>query len=257
MNKKVALVIGGSSGIGLATARLLLQKGYTVFNASRRACPDERVFSIETDVSIDGAILNAVKKASAEGDLKVIVYSAGFSMACPVEYVEESRYRYLFEVNFFGVITTVKAAMAAMQERGGKIIAISSVASSVPIAYDPYYCASKAALEMFFHTVQMELEERNIRLSVVCPGGTATPFSFKREICQRGGEAMHKAARRLFEIEQGGMTAEEVARTVVRVCEKNNPPQIVASGASNKLVMAVAKCLPKRLLLRIAQKVFL
>ncbi len=252
--KKIALVIGGSSGIGLATARLLLQKGYTVFNASRNACPDEQVFSIKTDVSVEGAILDAIKIASAEGNLDVIVYSAGFSMACPIELVEGSRYRYLFEVNFFGVIDTIKAAMSFMQEGGGKIIAISSVASSVPIAYDPYYCASKAALEMFFHTAQLELEKRNIRLCVVCPGGTATPFSFKREICENGGDDMHRAARRLFEIEQGGMTAEEVAKTVVQVCEKDNPPQIVVAGAANKLSMAAAKILPKKLLLKIAKK---
>lgn len=253
--KKVALIVGGSSGIGLAVARLLLQKGYTVFNASRGVCPEEKVFSIETDVSDKGAVSNAVKTASTEGKLDVIVYSAGYSMACPIEIVDERSYRYLFEVNFFAVIETIKAALPAMN--GGKIIAISSVASSIPILYDPYYCASKAALEMFFYTVQPEFDKRNIKLCVVCPGGTATPFSYSREICSDGGDEMHKAAHRLFEIEQGGMSADAVAKTIVRMCEKDNPPQIVATGAANKLAMAAARVLPKKLLLKIVKKVFI
>lgn len=259
--KKIALIIGGSSGIGLAVAKKLLKNDYIVYNGSRNICPETAVNSIFLDVNQPNAIKDAVDKiVETHNQVDLLVYSAGYSMAAPIEYVKSEDYRYLYDVNLFGAIEAVKAVVPFMRENGvGQIIFISSLGSTIPIAFDPYYSSSKAALDMLCLTLRLELQKYNIRLTSLLPGGTKTAFSYKRNIYTNNEPYeidLQSAVNVLYEMEQKGMEAEAVAKTIFRVIKRKNPPPIIAAGLVNKLFLLTERLLPRKVFLWVVGVVF-
>lgn len=251
--KKVAVIVGGSSGIGLATAKRLISNGWTVYNISRSDCPEQGVCNISADVSDFAQTENAF--ASIADDIDALIYSAGFSMAAPVEYASEEDYKYLFDVNFFGFIKAVQCALPRMKYGGGKIIAVSSLGGVVPILYDAFYSASKAALDMLVKGCASELKKYHISVTAVQPGGTRTEFTAKRKVyptADAGDYAadMKAAVLSLAEMEQGGMSPKAVAEVICDVMSKTNPPLSVACGAKNKTLKLCSKVLPDKLVLK-------
>ena len=118
MKKRVIFIIGASSGIGLATASKLCDEGNIVYCGARTPCPDERVTSIELDSTDSDTIVKAVGKIVEENRrIEQLVYSAGFSMASPVEFADEKDYRYLFDVNVFGALAAAQAVLPHMRKQ--------------------------------------------------------------------------------------------------------------------------------------------
>lgn len=254
MKQKVVLVIGASSGIGLATAQKLVDAGHVVYCGARTACPDERITSFVVDVTRPETITDAVEKILDEtGRIDRLVYSAGFSMAAPVEFAEEDDYRYLFEVNYFGAIAAVRTVLPHMRlQNEGKIVLIGSMGGVLPIAYDGFYSASKAALIMLGKELNMEVNPFGIKVTTVLPGGTSTRFTFKRKVYPHDETGIYsseldKSVGTLAGIEQGGMTAQEVADTVITALDDPNPPAVIASGIKNKTYYLTQKLLPDKL----------
>lgn len=252
METKKIIVVGGSSGIGLATAQMLARRGHAVTNISRTECPDEQVKSLQADVTDESAFANALQEACKNG-VDALVYSAGFSMAAPVEHAKEEDYRYLFGVNFFGAARAVQAVLPTMRAQNfGRIVLVGSVGGVLPIAYDAFYSASKAALSMFCRELNLEINPYGVYATTVLPGGTATRFTFKRKVytSEAAGvyaEDLQKSVSALAEIEQGGMAASEVANTILATLNAEHPPLSVAAGAKNKLYRLSAKILPEKL----------
>ena len=252
MEVKNVIVVGGSSGIGLATAQKLAEHGHTVTNISRTECPDARIRSLQADVTDEAAFKEALRQACENG-VDALVYSAGFSMAAPVEHAKADDYRYLFGVNFFGAVTAVQAVLPVMREKSfGRIVLVGSIGGVLPIAYDAFYSASKAALSMFCRELNLEINPYGVYATTVLPGGTATRFTFKRKVytAENAGvyaSDLQKSVAALAEIEQGGMSASEVADTVLATLNAKNPPLSVAAGAKNKLYQLSDKLLPEKL----------
>ena len=136
MAKKVALVTGGTSGIGLETAIRLKKKGYTVYEMSRRAEGAKGLCHLRADVTDEAQVRTAVEEVlQQEGHIDVLVNNAGFGISGAIEFTEVEEAKKQFDVNFFGVVNVTKAVLPAMRERGrGHIVNMSSVAS--PIAID-------------------------------------------------------------------------------------------------------------------------
>lgn len=250
----VTFIIGASSGIGLSVAQKLCDNGNIVYCGSRTPCPDERVSSVILDATKPQTLSDAVKKITAEtGRINNLVYSAGFSMAAPVEYAQEEDYRYLFEVNFFGALNAAREVLPVMRQNGGgKIIFISSMGGVLPIAFDAFYSASKAALIMLARELNMEVSPFGVKVSAVLPGGTQTHFTFKRKVYSSDetgvyADAMCKSVGSLAGMEQGGMDAEDVADTIIKTLSAENPPVIVAPGFMNKTYYLSQKILPEKL----------
>ena len=132
---RTAIVVGGSSGIGYETCARLVSRGWNVTNISRTPC----------------------KNPKEKHGRDVLVYSAGFSMAAPIEYAKESDYRYLFDVNFFGALKAMQAAIPFMKNSGGRIILVGSLGGELPIIFDSFYSSSKAALEMLVREASTKL----------------------------------------------------------------------------------------------------
>jgi NAD(P)-dependent dehydrogenase (short-subunit alcohol dehydrogenase family) len=181
MKSKVALVTGASSGIGEATAERLAEAGYKVFGTSRRAVPaGQRSFEMLTlDVtsarSVEAAVKDVIERA---GRIDVLVNNAGFGVA-PAGAEESSieQAQSIFDTNFFGMVRMTRAVLPQMrQQGGGRIINIGSVLGFLPMPYGALYAATKHAIEGYSESLDHELRTRGIRVSVIEPAYTKTPF---------------------------------------------------------------------------------
>ncbi len=250
--RRIAVVVGGSSGIGRETALKLLSKGYRVFNISRTPFKGERIKSFSADAAAEGEIAHAVRSAGEEaGAIDLFIYSAGFSMAAPIEHARSGDYRYLFEVNYFGAVEALRAAVPFLKRRGGRAILVGSLGADMPIPYDSFYSSSKAALSMLAREADMELRPHGVRVSVLLPAGTATDFTYNRRVYGEEeslgySPSVKKASAALANMEQGGMSPSLVAEAVLKLAAKHNPPPVSAVGGKYNVLRYVNKLLPER-----------
>ena len=250
--KKTVIIVGASSGIGYETALRLIGRGFTVVNISRTPCSMQRVKNYAADVTVGDTLEKAVAEAVKAADgLYALVYSAGFSMAAPIEYADEKDYRYLFDVNYFGALRALKCAVPHLKKRGGRIVFVSSMGGTFPVAFDSFYSSSKAAVDMLAKAAAIELEPYHIHVCSVQPGGTSTGFTFKRKIYadeenREYAAKLKRATAALANMEQGGLSAGEVAKQVVEVLCEKHPPLSVRCGAMSKFYAAAKRVLPDR-----------
>lgn len=250
--RRTAVIIGASSGIGKETAKKLASKGWRVFNISRTPCEGERVRTLTADCAQEGELSGAIRQIGEEvTSIELLIYSAGFSMAAPVEYARSGDYRYLFEVNYFGAIEALRSAIPYLSKRGGRVIFVGSLGGDVPIPYDSFYSSSKAALCMLAREADVELRERGVRVSALLPGGTSTDFTYSRRIYGEE-ESLHyasslkKASAALANMEQGGMNPSLVAEAIVKLAVRKNPPPVAVAGGANGFARFLSKILPER-----------
>jgi NAD(P)-dependent dehydrogenase (short-subunit alcohol dehydrogenase family) len=180
-NRKIALVTGASSGIGQATAELLAQAGYQVYGTSRRGGEARgRAFEmLPLDVTSDASVAAAVERVIAiEGRIDLLVNNAGFGVApAGAEESSMAQARSIFDTNFFGLIRMTRAVLPQMRQQGaGRIINIGSVLGFLPMPYGALYAATKHAIEGYSESLDHELRTRGIRVSVIEPAYTKTPF---------------------------------------------------------------------------------
>jgi NAD(P)-dependent dehydrogenase (short-subunit alcohol dehydrogenase family) len=177
----IALVTGASSGIGKATAERLATAGYKVYGTSRRAAQTgHRLFGmlpldVTSDESVEAAVSELVR---LEGRIDLLVNNAGFGVA-PGGAEESSieQARLIFETNFFGIVRMTRAVVPYMRKQGsGRILNIGSVLGFLPMPYGALYAATKHAVEGYSESLDHELRTRGIRVSVIEPAYTKTPF---------------------------------------------------------------------------------
>ncbi len=245
MKRTDIVIVGGSSGIGLALAQKLAAAEYSVTNISRTACPVAGVKNYIADASSPQELGKAFAKIST---IDALVYCAGTSLAAPLEYVEYADVKNLFDVNVIGAIECCKLAMKKLKTSGsGKIILLGSVGGIAPIAFDSFYSASKAALILFARAVNLETD--SVKTTVAVIGGTRTRFSFKRKIyadCGKYNGKLKSASDSLIKIEQQGYSADYVANKLAKML-KGNTPAVVTIGFKYKLASLCYKLLPQRL----------
>ena len=178
---KIALVTGASSGIGQATAELLAKAGYTVYGTSRRGGDASRrsfemlPLDVTSDESVDAAVRQLMRR---EGRVDLLVNNAGFGVA-PAGAEESSieQAQSIFDTNFFGIVRMTRAVVPHMRKQGaGRIINIGSVLGLLPMPYGALYAATKHAIEGYSESLDHELRTRGIRVSVIEPAYTKTPF---------------------------------------------------------------------------------
>src|SRR5438128_1066023 len=181
MKSKIALGTGASSGIGEATAERLASAGYKVYGTSRRgAQAGQRSFAmLPLDVTSDESVETAVTAVlRLEGRIDLLVNNAGFGVA-PAGAEESSieQARAIFDTNFFGIVRMTRAVVPHMRRQGaGRIINIGSVLGFLPMPYGALYAATKHAIEGYSESLDHELRTWGIRVSVIEPAYTKTPF---------------------------------------------------------------------------------
>ncbi len=175
---KTVLITGASRGIGLATATLLAQQGYTVFGTGRQ--PQTSTLNgftlLQLDVRNEDSVQRCVQTVITQaGHIDVLVNNAGHSLSGAVEEAIAEDVRHLFETNFFGVIRMTNAVLPYMrQAASGHIINISSLAGIIGVPYLGIYAASKHALEGYSTSLRYELRQFGIHVSLIEPGDIQT-----------------------------------------------------------------------------------
>jgi NAD(P)-dependent dehydrogenase (short-subunit alcohol dehydrogenase family) len=188
---KVALVTGGSRGIGLAIARALVAEGVDVavtgksaahLSAARpkiEAAGPASVETMQADVRRYDEVKRAIDATVARfGGLDFLVNNAGIGIFTEVASMTPDQWAELMETNLTGVFNACHAALPHLRSRGGGfIVNISSLAGKNPFVQGAAYCASKAGLNAFSEALMQEVRHDNIRVSYVMPGSVATGFS--------------------------------------------------------------------------------
>jgi NAD(P)-dependent dehydrogenase (short-subunit alcohol dehydrogenase family) len=183
----VALVTGGSRGIGLSIAKAFVASGASVAITGRHQTHldaaaqmlGEGAYALQADVSNPDAASRAIDAAASRfGGLDVLVNNAAIGIMRPVAEFSIAEWQQTIDTNLSGVFYCCHAAVPHLKRRGaGWIINISSLAGANPFVGGAAYCASKAGLNAFSEALMQEVRYDNIRVSYIMPGSVATGFS--------------------------------------------------------------------------------
>jgi NAD(P)-dependent dehydrogenase (short-subunit alcohol dehydrogenase family) len=183
LEEKIALVTGGNSGIGLATAKRFVIEGAYVFITGRREAELARaikeignnVTAVQGDVSkLDDLDRLFAQIKREQGTLDIVFANAGFARYAALGSITEEIYDSTFDINVKGVLFTVQKALPLMPD-GASIILNASIVASKGFAANSVYSATKAALRSFARTWTTDLKDRRIRVNAVSPGPIDTP----------------------------------------------------------------------------------
>ena len=181
---KIAVITGGNSGIGLATAKRFVSEGANVFIFGRRQNEidagvseiGKNVIGIQGDVSnlADLDRLFDVVKVQ-KGHLDILFANAGIAQFAPLGEISEEHFDKIFRINVKGLLFTVQKALPILEE-GGSIILNASIGSSKGVGGSSVYSATKAAVRSFARTWTVDLRDRKIRVNAISPGPIDTPI---------------------------------------------------------------------------------
>lgn len=252
--QKVAVITGGSSGIGLCTAKALMQSGCKVYELSRRPFSCEGLQHICADVTDESQLAAAAEQImSAEGRIDILINNAGFGISGAVEFTQTVDAQKQFDVNFFGMVRMNHVFLPYMRKQGfGRIVNISSVASPIPIPFQTFYSAAKAAIDSYTMALANELRPYHITVCAVRPGDIRTGFTAARKKSVAGDDAyggrISRSVSKMEHDEQNGMSPEKAGRFISRIALKKKSKPLVAIGLSYRLFTVLSKLLPCRLL---------
>jgi len=184
LENKVAIVSGGGTGIGAATARVFAREGAKVVVTGRRAEPLEAVAAeidgrpVAGDTSDDDHVRAAVAAArDAFGGLDVVVANAGLGFGGAAADVDDERWQRTLDVNLTGAFRLARAAIPSLVERGGgSIVLVSSVSALVSGTDSAAYVTSKAAMLGLARSIAVDYGPSGIRANALCPGWVETPM---------------------------------------------------------------------------------
>lgn len=242
ISSRVALVTGGSSGIGEAAARRLRQAGFEVYAVARRV---DRLAALEADgvrvfgmdVTDEESMASGIERILADtGRIDVLVNNAGYGAYGAVEDVPIDEARRQFEVNLFGLARLTQLVTPGMRRQGsGRIINISSIGAVIYEPFGAWYHATKFAVEGFSDSLRVELAPFGIDVVIVRPAGILTEWNtISRDALvesSRGGayEAYaDRAARRLASVDNR-LLSSGPGRSPGRSCGPR-PPSTRAPG---------------------------
>ena len=254
--KLVAIVTGASSGIGLATAKMLKDKGVKVYGMAFNDFEADFEY-IKLDVTNNEQIEQNVKTVfEKEGQIDFLVNCAGMGISGSVENSPNDKIKKIFDVNFFGTVNMCKAVVPYMRKnKFGHIVNISSVAGELPIPFQTFYSATKASIESFSAGLSMEIKPFGIKVACVLPGDTKTGFTSAREKNEVDdfsyGSRVKSSVGQMEKDEQNGMTPESVAKVICKALYKKNPKPLNVVGFKYKVFLFLNHILPRKLVYKI------
>lgn len=173
LSQKVAIITGGTSGIGLAIAKRFADEGATVVIASRGARSSDipGATYITTNVRNEEDVRALIEKVATQfGSIDIVVNNAGISRAKDVTETSVEEYAEIMDTNMRGAFLMTKHAIAHLLKSKGTIINIASKLALIPDPEVPVYCASKAAIAMFTKATALAYGKQGVRINAICPG---------------------------------------------------------------------------------------
>jgi NAD(P)-dependent dehydrogenase (short-subunit alcohol dehydrogenase family) len=224
---RAALITGGSSGIGLAIARMLREEGYDLTLASRRpekveaAAKELGAVAVAADVADEGACERLVAEHRERfGRLDMLVNSAGIGIAGTVESLPAKHLDLTIGVNLRGLFLVTQKAIPLLRESRGWIVNLASIAGTMPTPGLSAYGATKAAVISLTRSLNEELDADGVRAVALCPGFVDTPMA---EWTGIPGEQMIQPE-----------DCAEVVRMLLRLSPHARIPQVVIERAGSK-----------------------
>jgi NAD(P)-dependent dehydrogenase (short-subunit alcohol dehydrogenase family) len=263
-SKPVALVTGATSGIGEATAHRLHDRGYTVFAAGRNpealnTLRSKGLQARSLDVTDAAAVDRLIEEINTEhGGVDVLVNSAGYPLPRPLEQVELSELRHLFETNVVATLHLSQAVLPTMRARGyGRIVTIGSTGGRFTSPGAGAYHTVKYAIEALSLSLGAEVAPFGVRVVLIDPTGTRTRFvssQFETEHSYPDDDPYgdfkvrySETTRRLATAKGLTVSADDVARAVVRAVKARNPKPRYIVGASGKASVLARALLSDRM----------
>ncbi|MET0748680.1 MAG: SDR family oxidoreductase [Rhizobium sp.] len=244
------LITGCSSGFGLETAKLFLERGWDVIATMRTPNEDllpasERLRVLALDVTDPASIAHAVEAA---GHIDVLVNNAGFGAPSPVELTAPETIEALFRTNTIGTLAMVQAVVPQMRKRrAGVVINVTSTVTVKTLPVVGVYRASKAAVNAFSESLAVELEPFGVRVHIVLPGRSPeTSFGANARPHLRGMDdpdyapMLQEFIKRVQEDTGPVTSAPDVAEAVWRAATDPSAPLRIPGGADAELWMAEA-----------------
>ena len=269
-DQKIAVVTGGSSGIGRATALSLVKRGCKVYELSRRENPPYGVCHLTADVTDEKQVKEAIGEIIArEGHIDILVNNAGFGISGAAEMTDSKDAHAQLEINLFGTDNVTRAVLPYMrQQKSGRILCVSSIAGILPIPFQLWYSVSKSAIASYVLALQNEVRPFGITVSAVLPGDIATGFTDAMKKSDSGndvyGGRIERSARQkndcdnsdysgrvrrsvatMEKDERGGMSPDKAGAYIAKIATKHRTSPLKAIGFSYKAIAVLSKLLPR------------
>ena len=259
---KVVLVTGGSSGLGRAVVERLSADGHRVYGTSRRPAEGSRLVTL--DVTSDGSVAACVDAVLSDaGRIDVLVNNAGYGLAGSIEDTTVEEAAAQFDTNFFGAVRVTRAVLPVMLRQGrGRIISVTSLAALVSLPYQPYYSASKWALEGWAEALRHELAGTGVDACTVLPGDFRTGFTEERVLAADARSGRHAdrmgAVLGIYERdERSGADPADVGRLLSRlVAARRVRPRHLVGARSQTYGASLKRVLPGPLFERLVRSTY-
>ena len=219
---KIALITGGNSGIGLATAKQFVNEGAYVFINGRReaelAAAKKQIGKNVTAIQGDVSNLHDLDRLFAQirkekGKIDIVFANAGVARYAPLGAITEDFFDSIFDINVKGVLFTVQKSLPLLRD-GGSIILNASIVASKGLSSNSVYSATKAAVRSFARTWTTDLKDRRIRVNAISPGPIDTPGLSELLASSETGEQRRKMISTTVPLGRFGRP-EEIAKAVV------------------------------------------
>ena len=217
---------------------------------------------VVADVTDEAAVKNAVDEIiEREGRIDVLVNNAGFGISGAVEFTKTEDAKRLFDTNFFGMVNMNRAVIPVMREAGrGRIVNIGSVAGQIPIPFQTYYSAAKAATNSYTMALANELRPYGVTVCAVQPGDIKTGFTKAREKSIDGddiyGGRIGRSVARMEHDEQTGMEPSIAGRFIADVAMKKKVSPIYTIGASYSFLTFLTRFMSQKTMNKIIGSIY-
>lgn len=251
MMMQTLVISGGSSGIGKATAMLFAERGWCVFELSRHGRSVNGITHVDCDVCSEDSCRAAVSQVLKQTDrIDVVISNAGFGISGAVEFTDIKDAERQMDVNFMGAVRFTQAVLPQLRkQQNGRIIYTSSVAAALPVPYQAFYSASKAAINALALALANEARAFGIKVSVMMPGDVRTGFTDARDKSAAGEDiyrGANKAITTMERDERSGMAPEQMARLFYHIATCPNPRPQYVGGFGYRVLCLLDRILPKR-----------
>lgn len=262
--EKTVLITGASSGIGKETAVLFANNGYKVFAGVRKKSDKYKIEKLHKNINgvyIDVTNSGGIEKAfwyimKKTPKLDALINCAGIAVAGPIEAIPVKKIKEQFDVNTFGTIAVIQKFLPMIYD--GKIVYVSSMASSGIFPFLSPYCASKRATDIMINSLSNEFKQKNIKIVSIKPGCIRTPFWDKSvasniPVYENSSERIQKKYEKEMKFlaenakanNNRGSYPIDVAKTIFNTVESKNPKSSYTVGSDAAFTMLFSKILPQ------------
>lgn len=257
--KPIAVVTGGSSGIGKVLLNELRRLNYTVVSVSRTNSREADCDFFACDLSKIAQTEETARKIREKYEkIDLLINNAGLGISGATELLPEENVRYVMEVDYFAPLWFTRALLPALSEKS-KIVMISSACALFALPYRGVYCSAKAALNMLSFGLRMELKPSKIDVVCICPGDIRTHFTQNRiknlQTNRRYEARVENAQNKVDGREQKRMDANKAGKKIARIAVKKRGALYIL-GFKYKFFYFCSRIFSQNFMLKVTEKIF-